>query len=271
MKEVALKSGKHIAYKEVGTGARTLLALSGLGCDHYNFLWLERELAKKFRLIMIDNRGMGQSSDTDEEYEISHLAEDVIEFTEALGLTRFGIMGISMGGFITQELLLKIPERIERVALLCSTSGGDDFTPIPNITTEAFEKAYAMGKLGHELAVKATVHPDLLKNDPDLFNRILELRLEHAYRLDQVILQNNAAKKFLAQSKELTSVLCPVLILHGEDDRFVSPQNAQVLGEKFQNSQVQYIPQSDHLFFLEKSEQVAAELIQFFDTNWETA
>lgn len=270
MKTMIMNCGHTLAYEELGSGARVLIGLSGLGCDHYNFEFMKERLAQHFRLILIDNRGMGESSDVSAAYEMKDLALDVLELADRLNVKQFGVIGISMGGFIAQELLRLESERVRVLALLCSTSGGADFVPLTKISDEAFEKAYAMGDVGHELAVKATVHPTLLSENPQAFKRILKLRQSHPYRLSQVLLQNQAAARFLASEVNLTHYLAPTLILHGEDDRFVSPQNAQVLSEKFQNSTLHFISQSDHLFFLEKSEECASSLIQFFNTHWES-
>lgn len=269
-KKITMKSGHTLAYQELGNSARVLIGLSGLGCDHYNFEFMKESLAQHFRLILIDNRGMGESSDVRAAYEMKDLALDVVELADQLGIHDFGIIGISMGGFIAQELLGLSSERIKALALLCSTSGGADFVPLTKISDEAFEKAYAMGELGHELAVKATVDPTLASANAQLLEQILKLRLAHPYRLSQVLLQNQAAARFLASEVNLTHFLTPALIMHGEDDRFVSPQNAQVLAEKFQNSTLHFVAQTDHLFFLEKSDECAQVLIHFFNTHWES-
>lgn len=247
----------------------SLVCLSGLGCDHYNFSWLAPELGKHFRVLLVDNRGMGESSDAQGPYEIQDLARDTLELIDGLGIDKFFLAGISMGGFIAQEIMIKATERVLACALLCSTSGAGEYIALPILTDESFSKVHAFGDAGVELAIRATVHPELPQRNPELFEKILKLRLEHPYRLDQVLLQNRAAANFLAKKTELSKVKTPVKVLHGANDRFVNPKNAALLEQELQNASSELIEGGDHLFFLEKSDEVSQKLIKFFKTQME--
>jgi len=269
MNEITLSHRKKLAYLDIGNAPRTLVCLSGLGCDHYNFEWIQNELSKDFRLIIIDNRGMGESEDWQEAYYIRDLARDTLELLDALEIRTFGVIGISMGGFVAQELVQLAPGRLSSVAFLCTTSGGDEFHALPILTDESFRKVAQMGAAGDELAVRATVDINLPTKNSELFHKIVALRTAHPYRLDQVLLQNRAAALFLARKLSFEHFKAPVLVLHGANDRFVRPENAEILASKFKHSFHSLIPEGDHLFFLEKSEQVASELNNFFNKQWE--
>lgn len=269
MNKYCLKDQRELGYLELGQGPITLVCLSGLGCDHYNFAWLAPKLAEHFRVFLVDNRGMGESSDVDSPYTIADLALDTLELIDGLGISHFALAGISMGGFIAQEILVEQSERVLACALLCTTSGAGDYVPLTFLTDESFKKVYEMGEAGVELAVRATVHPELPTKNEKLFQEIFKLRLAHPYRLDQVLLQNRAAAQFLSKKTELSHVETEVLILHGAKDRFVSPANADVLARELKRSRVELISESDHMFFLEKSDEVATHLINFFKKQTE--
>lgn len=269
MNKYCLKDQRELAYVDLGQGPVTLVCLSGLGCDHYNFAWMGPELAKHLRVLMIDNRGMGESSDAQVPYEISDLASDTLELIDGLGIERFLLAGISMGGFIAQEILMRASERVFACALLCSTSGAGEFIPLTILSEESFAKVHALGDAGVELAIRATVHPELPTKNPQLFRHIVKLRGEHPYRLDQVLLQNRAAANFLAKKSDLSQIRTPVKVLHGAQDRFVNPRNAALLAQAFEHASFELIEDSDHLFFLEKSDEVAQKLIQFFKSHTE--
>ncbi len=269
MNKYCLKDQRQLAYTQLGQGPVAVVCLSGLGCDHYNFSWLAPELAKYFRVVLVDNRGMGESSDAKGPYEIQDLASDTLELMDGLGINQFLLAGISMGGFIAQEILMKASDRVLACALLCSTSGAGEYIPLPILTDESFTKVHDLGDAGVELAIRATVHPELPQKNPELFEKILKLRLEHPYRLDQVLLQNHAAANFLAKRTELSKVVTPVKVLHGANDRFVNPKNAQLLAQEFQNASCELIEGGDHLFFLECSDEVSSQLIEFFKSHTE--
>ncbi len=269
MNKFRLKDQRELAYATLGEGTSALVCLSGLGCDHYNYAWLAPLLAQNFKVILVDNRGMGESSDVETGYEIADLAADTIELIDGLGIDKFHLVGISMGGFIAQEMLVRHSSRTLSCALMCSTSGAGDYIPLTILSDESFSKVHQLGDYGVELAIRATVHPDLPTKNPELFDRIVKLRLAHPYRLDQVLLQNRAAANFLAKKTELSSIKTPLYILHGANDRFVNPKNAELLAREFPNATSELIEDSDHMFFLEKSDLVASKLKQFFKSHME--
>src|SRR4030095_8832555 len=82
-------------------------------------------LASSNQLILVDNRGIGRSTDNGQPFDIAKLADDTARVIEALGIERVNVLGWSMGGFIAQTLALQQPARIHKVILL-STDGGAD-------------------------------------------------------------------------------------------------------------------------------------------------
>lgn len=276
-KLLTLKSGRKLnvilssAFQKKETSQGAVICLSGFGCDHYNFSWIERELSQsdtygnQFPLVMIDNRGMGESSQATEDYEIKDLALDALECAEQLELEEFHVAGISMGGFIAQELTLLAQDKIKSLSLLCTSSGGSEFIDLPLTTEEGLRAFYALEEpLKSTSAVKATVHESLEQENRELFNDIVQLRRDHPVDGEQAIKQKHAVDRFLAQSFPLSEIRVPTLIMTGADDRYVNPENSKILNQKIKNSKLISIPKGDHLFFLEKSEEVTLELGKFW-------
>ena len=82
-----------IAYKEVGTGDPILLII---GWDGTMDLWDPRvvhPLAAHYRVIIFDNRGMGRSTATEENFTIELFANDTVNFMDALGLEHTHVLG----------------------------------------------------------------------------------------------------------------------------------------------------------------------------------
>lgn len=253
-----------LSFYVTGTGP-TLLGISGFGCSHYNYLDLLPELSKHFQVVLIDNRGMGKSSHTKTQYYLKDVASDALAVMSSLNISQFGLMGISMGGFVAQEIVKLSPDRVKALALMCTLSSHPDFFQ-PVALTEAGLRQFSLldPKMQAEYSTMATVHPALKEKHPDVYQRIVDLRVEHRSDVEEQVRQNNAAVDFLSAPFDLTCIKCPTLALHGSNDRFVSPDNTKVFQKHIKQCQTVLVPESDHFFFLEKSSEVANHLIRFF-------
>lgn len=260
----------HEKAENVGNTPLPTLCISGFACSLYNFSWIAPFLAAKNPLVLVDNRGMGKSQGCSWPYSLVDLADDAATLMNSLGFTRYNIVGISMGGMIAQLLTLKYPEQVSKLALLCTTSGGSRFAALPEITVEALKLFYSFPEPKRSAsALKSYVHPSLLVDNPELFQRMIDLRSSQATNLDQVLLQKYAVDEFLLSEIPIQNIHCPSLILTGADDRFVPIENARRLAQLIPQAKLEIIPNSDHFFFLEKAKDVAAS-IQEFITDKET-
>ncbi|MBC7427712.1 MAG: alpha/beta hydrolase [Bacteriovorax sp.] len=253
-----------IAFYTEGAGPY-LLGLSGFGCNHYNFIDLLPELKKHFTVVLIDNRATGKSGPTTKDYKMSDLAADALAVMDLLKVKKFGLMGISMGGFIAQELVKLAGDRVSALALMCTTSGPPVFDH-PKKLTEADLRASAAcdPKVYAELMTDFTTHPTLKVNHPDRYQRIINLRLENKMDLEEKIRQNRAAVKFLETPFDLSALKCPLYISAGETDRFVSPQSPAIFKSVLPHAVTELIPETDHYYFLEKPVLVGEKLNNFF-------
>ena len=78
---------------------------------------LVNQLAQHYRVIVFDNRGMGNSTSSDRDYTIPLFADDTAAFMDALGIKKAHVMGWSMGTFVAQELALGYPEKVDKLIL----------------------------------------------------------------------------------------------------------------------------------------------------------
>jgi pimeloyl-ACP methyl ester carboxylesterase len=106
-----------IGFKVIGEG-NPLLLVTGLGCEmiHWPQTILDM-LSNDYQLILMDNRGMGFSTDVDKPYSYELLSEDVVGFMDAIGLEKADMLGYSMGSIFIQYIMMHHPERVERVIL----------------------------------------------------------------------------------------------------------------------------------------------------------
>ncbi len=110
-----------IGYTVMGQGEPFLL-LMGLGGTINDWpKYLVDTLAQRFQVILMDNRGMGYSTDTDEPFSYPLLAEDAIRLMDFLEIESAHMLGYSMGSMFIQHLLIHHPQRVGK-AILYGTS-----------------------------------------------------------------------------------------------------------------------------------------------------
>jgi len=144
-------------------------------------------LSYEYQVILMDNRGMGYSTDTDQPFTYEMLSEDVIAFMDAIDLESAHMLGYSMGTVFIQYIFMHHPERVDR-AILNAT--GVDTT----LTLENLHK-FANAELPTEGPVKKQL--DIVvdwKVDPEVFKPIKnEVLLIHG-RADNILDPNDSLK-----------------------------------------------------------------------------
>lgn len=119
-------NGIKIGYKLIGAG-EPLVMIMGLGgtMDHWPQEVIET-LAKKNRLIILDNRGMGYTTANNETFTYKLLADDVMALLTALRVKKTNVLGYSMGSTITQELLLEYPQHFNKAIIHATSTDGSN-------------------------------------------------------------------------------------------------------------------------------------------------
>lgn len=86
--------------------------------------------SKEYHVLVLDNRGSGESSVTPGRYTTTMLAQDAYQLIEHLGWTKYHIVGCSMGGMISQELALLRINQVQSLTLI-ATQTGEGWKSIP--------------------------------------------------------------------------------------------------------------------------------------------
>ncbi len=117
-------NGIRIGYKLIGSGD-PLLLLTGLGCTMER--WTPEFIAaasQKHQLIIMDNRGMGYTTDNDQPFSYELFAKDAIGLLDALGVQKVDVLGYSQSSVTTQTLLLDSPQRINKAVIHATSTDG---------------------------------------------------------------------------------------------------------------------------------------------------
>lgn len=257
-----------IGYETIETAGRRvpwLVLIHGLGYARWGWEPVVDPLAERFRLVLIDNRGIGTSDVPPGPYDTATMSNDVLAVLDELGLTRVHLVGTSLGGMIAQQVVLRAPERIDRLVLVCTTPGGEVAHPLPQATLELIAR---MPQLAPEealtLAVRNALADQAAAERPDVVERILHHR--------RTVPQDPAGWSAQAAAgtghalgHAVAAISHPTLVLHGDQDRVVDVRNAGVLGELIPDCRVVVLPGLGHLLFWDDPGRFVAEVITFLN------
>jgi 3-oxoadipate enol-lactonase len=116
-------NGIDLYYERRGQGPR-LLFLNGSGADLATTAPLLQPFFDRFDTMAHDQRGLGRTSIAPGPYTMADYAGDAAALLDHEGWDRCRVVGISFGGMVAQELAATWPERVERLALACTSPGG---------------------------------------------------------------------------------------------------------------------------------------------------
>jgi 3-oxoadipate enol-lactonase len=144
-----------IYYELRGVGPR-LLSISGTGGDLRKTPGIfDAPLARQFETLAYDQRGLGQTARPDIPYTMADYADDAAGLLDAVGWQRCHVLSISFGGMVAQEFALRHPQRVERLVLACTSSGGAGGSSFPFHEQSGLTPEEAAR---HNLAVSDTRH-----------------------------------------------------------------------------------------------------------------
>ena len=120
-----------ICYGYAGTGPK-LLYIGGTGADlRRRPNALTSPLVNGFEILSFDQRGLGQSDKPDEPYTMADYGDDAAGLLDAVGWENCFVIGVSFGGMVAQELAIRHPEKISKLVLCCTSTGGEGGSSYP--------------------------------------------------------------------------------------------------------------------------------------------
>ena len=259
MTRLADSDGVRIAWEQSGSGP-DLVLVHGLGYARWGWEPLVPLLTPHHRVILFDNRGIGESDVPPGPYTAKTMMRDVVAVLDAAGAARAHIVGTSLGGMIAQEFASAHPDRVDRLVLMSTTPGGSAAYPMPEVTLSLLAQAATMEPAE---ALRAFVENALgTPPDPEIAERILRHRVANLQ--DPSGWQAQAAAGTGFDPGDL-QIHAPTLVLHGTEDRVVDVRNATLLGERIPGSRVVTMA-GGHLMFWEDPSRVAATILEFLES-----
>lgn len=243
-------------YYEVHGHGEPLLLITGLGGHSLDWGWLLPEmLAEHYQVVIYDNRGAGRSDQPQGPYSIKQMAQDTVGLMDAIGLKRSHIFGVSMGGMIAQEVALDYPERVEKLVLGCTMAGGaSQVEPAPEVEAYLHPRSDLSILGAMWWSAPAGYSPEFICAHPEIVERKIQVNLAYPSRLDAYEAQLSAFKAYDSHAR-LQSIKADTLVLTGERDILIPPENSRILAERIPGARRQVIDGAGHLFWISHPEE----------------
>jgi pimeloyl-ACP methyl ester carboxylesterase len=252
-------AGVRIHWEEQGRG-EPLLLIMGLGYTLEMWHRTIPRLADRFRVIAFDNRGVGRSDAPEGPYSTQEMAGDGAAVLDAAGVDVAHVVGASLGGMIAQELVLAHPERARSLVLCCTTCGGPTFVPAE---PEVLAALQARATMTPEEGVRAMIPFIYDAGTPtDRIDEDLAIRLRTFPQPGGYLAQLHAATSHDAHAR-VGAIAVPTLVVHGESDRLVRPENGRDLAARIPGSMLVMVTRASHILFTDQPEVVHGTILEF--------
>jgi pimeloyl-ACP methyl ester carboxylesterase len=250
--------GARIYWDEHGHGA-PLLLIMGLGWPSDAWHRTRPVLAEKYRTIAVDNRGVGRSEAPAGPYSITQMAADAAAVLNAAHVNAAHVFGVSMGGMIAQEFALQYPSKVRSLILGCTAAGGREAVRAEDAVLQVLT---TRGPDADQFA--AAIAP-YIYDEGTAAERIEEdtaVRRKWYPSADAYFAQLQAIMNWEGYSR-LAQIPAPTLVLHGENDRLVPPENAKLIAGRIPGAKLVMIPGASHILGTDQPGAVHAAILDF--------
>jgi pimeloyl-ACP methyl ester carboxylesterase len=248
-----------IAWESQGDGAPVLL-MHGLGYTREGWGPLRGRLARRYRVLSFDNRGIGESEVPPGPYTVEELAADAVRVLDEAGVERAHVVGASLGGFAAQVVASEHPERVGRLVLACTSPGGAGGFPLPEGTLRLMTEAPS---LPPEVALRRFVENALAPCAPEeLVDEIFAYRQAHPPDPAGWAAQAAAGAAWDANGRD-ERIAARTLVVTGSADQVVDPRNSGLLAARIPGARLETIEGAGHCLFWERPDEFAGLVEEF--------
>ena len=238
-------------YEELGEGPNLLFA-NGSGSSIAVARPLIERLAEHFHVLVHDQRGLGRTSVPATQPAMADYAADALALLDHVGWPTTRLIGISFGGMVAQEIAVTVPERIERLALVCTSAGGAAGAsyPLHELATLPQEERDAIG-----LRLVDTRYDDEFLAAHPLDRAIVANRAAGATRERTAEQRRGEAMQLEARrhhdvADRLARISAPTIIACGEFDGIAPPANSAAIHARIAGSELRTYT-GGHMFFVQ--------------------
>lgn len=242
-------------YYEVRGAGEPLVLIPGFASGAWSWSWQQDELAKDFRVITFDPRGIAGSTINDgAEISIGNIADDVSELLDALGIDAAHILGISFGGFVAQEFALKYPQKVKKLVLASTSFGGPNHVAPSMEVLAAFASTEGLNSAERiRQYLPMAFSPQFVEDNVSTVDRFCDLRERNKVPEPVYLQQLRSAMAFNAESR-VPQIAAETLVVSGGIDTVVPLENSRNLASAIREARLEIIQDTGHMAFVEKAD-----------------
>jgi len=256
----------YIVYKTIGNGYPLIMII---GYSATMDLWspqVVNELAKHYKVIVFDNRGMGKTTDSNEPFSIELFADDTARLMDALGIKKANILGWSMGTNIALDLVLEYPDKVNKLILYAADCGGQqDLWPAPEVMKALGDTTGTLKERGERI-LKLLFPEKWLKDNPDPLKYFpLPRETASAQNIDR---QFGAMEKWQGAYDRLQEITQPVLLITGTEDAIIPLKNSFIIAQKIPGAWLMQFKDAGHGLMYQYPKSFSNVLLTFLEEDY---
>lgn len=261
-----VKVGGINMYYEIHGRGEPLVLIPGAGSTLSGFARNIPVFSQKYKVIVYDLRGTGQSEAPDVPYTLETLADDLAGLLGVIGIEKAHLMGASMGGMIAQYFALRHPNETKSLILACTKFGGPHEIPVDAEVMDYWQHPEQLSpKDSIRESLRFTMSREFIEKNPDIIDQNIKQALEspppynspHSAMLQiQALLKNNTYDK-------LPEIKAPTLVIHGDADRMSPVENGKILASRIPNAELVILPKMGHAFMIEAFDESNRIMLDF--------
>lgn len=264
-------NGTKLFYEIHGEGYPVIL-LHGFGATRAIWIAQVGALSKHFKVITYDNRSSGESEHPNEPYTLETLVEDLKGLMDFLKIERAHLIGQSMGGWITQNYVLKYPERVNKIVLMGTNHKGSGIHMMENTMADLYEQQKVDKEQAYWKYAKLVHHRRFIKEmqaDPnkkfygiwsakDMINEMTENQMAPKdYKLlADAVEEHNV-------TDQLHKIKNQVLLIAATHDKLSPKMVLEEMQERLPNSSIETFDNTAHHVFIEVAPEVNEKVLTF--------
>ena len=254
----------NVSYYDVGEGTIPVIFLHGFPFDKSMWNGQLEGLQQSNRLIALDIRGFGHSTDEKTTLSIDLFSDDLLAFMDKLKIEKATLCGLSMGGFIALNAIKRFPKRFEAL-VLCDTQCVADSIEVRENRYKTIEQINHKGADEfNEKFIKSVFHPDSFTNKTEIVESLRSTVLANSYKII------TAGLWALAERSETCSILntitIPTLIICGIEDEVTPLEQSEFMHKHIKGSILKIIDKAGHVSNLEHQEEFNKYILDFLNS-----
>ena len=258
-------NGFELHYDVHGEGD-PLICVHGLACDRRAWALQIQPFAERFKAVFFDNRDVGQSSLATGDYSTADMAGDVLALADHLELETFHLLGVSLGGMVSQHVALAAPERV-RTLTLAVTHGG--------VQKAGLLRGQLLGAYARYLPVEDRIdnllylcYTEAFFENEEMFQFMRNALLENPYpQPPEAFARQAAAGAHHDVRDRLAELTLPVHVIGAERDLMIPVWKSRELASLIPGSKLTILEEQGHGVQWEAADQFNAAVTEFLATT----